>query len=450
MLDRVQQVLDGSIGYFWPQHQMTTFQDLSEHDKLRGYIHLNNDLIQVDVLDEDGEESLFDGRHERQVPLALLGMTEKTPVMVVGIINRGWQTNFGGFRASVQRYRAECLLTGVPLHAVKNGMILRASAFFDGLLPWAGLTGMTETVLVGDDQRPQDVVINLQNDEQKLSAGSVGDIAVAVAPHWVLEGAEDARTIRTSLRVDCESDEPAPLSRFTEVLTQAQDLLGLAMGRFVPAAKAQAVVDCEVQRERERSVHLWYRRLMVEPAHTPPGLSTGPKRAYFTLDDLGGPKGLGRWLQLSRSHRRAVSPLTGPTRWGSGAVETKLQELCAAIEYYENKRRREERAAGGTLTPKMSQTHAHALARRAQPAFHEWIGDVDRWADEVWKSYNGLKHDPTFDRDPIELQWLSQSAYILLMIALLNRAAESDRPGKAVLGDHRSQNLGRELRALIL
>jgi hypothetical protein len=165
-------------------------------------------------------------------------------------------------------------------------------------------------------------------------------------------------------------------------------------------------------------------------------------------ETLGGVDGLKRWVNLAEAHPRAVGPLTSRHRVArSVVVESTLQDICVAIEYWVNFHRKI--GVGWAKQRSNRDVQAERLARRAGREFGDFVGNPQRWARLLWNRYEALKHQPTLSYDARELHLLAESARVLLTCALMNRVAGSKAPTRALCRATQIHNLGYDVRELV-
>jgi hypothetical protein len=90
-----------------------------------------------------------------------------------------------------------------------------------------------------------------------------------------------------------------------------------------------------------------------------------------------------------------------------------------------------------------------SVGRHVGPAFNEFVGDLEGWSDKFWDAYNSLKHAPTFEYDPHDIQTLGDTGVLLLLGALLNRVAGNKVPMNVLCRSHRMEHLKHNVRKLV-
>ena len=134
----------------------------------------------------------------------------------------------------------------------------------------------------------------------------------------------------------------------------------------------------------------------------------------FTYTDLGGLKGVGRWLTMSKKFWAAIAPLM--SRWYAPDLYDELQffsMVTAAEAFY--------RIRVQTRKREPLERMLKRLADLAGLPFQSMLGDVDGWATRVVRTRNehvvhrGLGGEP----DGESLYWLTGAVYVLVVLCLL-------------------------------
>lgn len=269
---------------------------------------------------------------------------------------------------------------------------------------------------------------------QKLPGGRT----LLMSATWRVDRPGDKLLISAPVSIGCESRTPTDVWELLRPLLHVQDLLGFAFDGFVAAEGGRArphLRQAEAD-DRRRSPTFWNGALMVRhPAAR--AASTMAEVPLFDLPTIEGLGGLGRWISLSDKHPRATGPVVFPSRYGPPSAYVAIMEIAAAIEYWVKASRPAAWASGKRF--------AQAVASRCS-AFGEWVGDPDTWARAFWRQYNLLKHEPTYILDPVDLGDLAESARYLLAAVLLDRAARTKAPSRAIFKHRRLRGLGERLR----
>jgi len=438
-LAKIEDVLGGSIGYFWPFDRPKDLQ----REPLRGHVCLRDQRwLTLDALDERDLDDLSRAERNEQMPAAVAGVTRATGVLLLNCQSRGSKRNFGGSRASTEHYRFRTIASGVVLQHLQSERIQAVSAHFSEALPWAGLEA-TQTSFEKHEgsNKLRSASISLTS-SPKVTVRTVGGIYLTLAPYWSMDGPDDRRVIQSLLSVETKGPRPLPFDQLARPIHGVRVLLSVCHGREFPCVSGTATphyaADIDVPR-----TELWDMWLMEshEPV-TPPRISKEPRHALVTLVDLGGIEGLRRWLKLIDQHGRFLGPLIHRSRMQLASVEVRMLELYAAIEYFVNDNRR-QRNSWATDAP-----HVAALAKRASAKFRDWVGDYRKWAEAVRQANNQIKHDPS-PTDPEHIQALAISAEVLITCVALDISSASKRASVRYLGDYRVEQWGRRVRSAL-
>jgi hypothetical protein len=91
-----------------------------------------------------------------------------------------------------------------------------------------------------------------------------------------------------------------------------------------------------------------------------------------------------------------------------------------------------------------------AVGRYVGSAFTDFVGgDLLKWSETLWNTYNSLKHAPNFEYDPYDIFALGESGALLLQGALLNRVAGNKKVMEAICNSHRTHNLMHHVRKVV-
>ncbi|KZS68015.1 hypothetical protein A4G26_26930 [Mycobacterium kansasii] len=90
-----------------------------------------------------------------------------------------------------------------------------------------------------------------------------------------------------------------------------------------------------------------------------------------------------------------------------------------------------------------------SVGRHVGPAFADFVGDLDKWSQLFWDAYTSLKHSPSYEYDPSDIEVLGDSGQLLLLGELLNRVADNRTPMKVIASSHRTQHLKQRIQNLV-
>lgn len=427
-------MLSGALGFFW-----TDVADLKNEDNTRrGQLRRVDDFLQVETLTEELDGDFMRGR---DLPDLLIGALNAGSVVIPDVTGVGRSFNWGAGRSSSETFRARSLLFGIgDLLSLRSGRVLEVSAMFPAALSWAGLQVDESKVTTDGQNRVQEVSITLKRVKDPPGGRLGNGLTLVLRGHWQTSGGRspgEPRQITTALEIVCRSTTPRHVADLVRPLEEAQNLLSLALDGWVDAAPGRAVLDTL---DRQAAPQFWTGRLMVPP----PGARPMPSSplAFFSLRDLGGARGLARWVRLCMEHPRAVTPLTAPLRSGGRLREEYLRSVAAAIEYWVTANKK---TWGKGFTSKGFYSRLQGLVRHAGSHAAKLLGDSTKWADALTEDYNKLKHDPAAVIDPRRVGLLAMSGRLLLECTLLDDCAGTRAVSRRFASDYRLQEWTKEL-----
>lgn len=437
---RVMPLLDGSLGFFWPQssHQVA----INEQAARPGFIRYRDRGLNVKLLVEDVPEALQRSYGGNSAPNGFVGICEDTGAIVMDIVaSGGGRLNIKGHRASTEGFGAQTVIATNEALDVQQLLMGEATIRLVGseLFDWAHQEVYDSTIHTDPaTKRVQSATLELHpTTPETASLAGVGDVILEA--DWSL-GTRTETVVSVDLALGVTVRPRRPLTSF-EVLRRLgalQLLVSSVFDGFVVADGGWARVPGVANKGA-----LWNSILMGEPAAT--GIKAHNRKSlpFVDLPPLGGVGALARWIRLSEQHPRVMAPIVNRWRRGQGSPELQLVECSVAIEYWvAYHRRRTKWANESRHWPLMA-------AKQAASEFGDLVGDIEVWADRLWSDYGALKHDPHARISTSDSAVLAESAYFLLLGLLLDRIAGSKKPSRAVFKHHRLENLGRAIRGVL-
>lgn len=440
--------MDGTLGHFW-----TNVGDVYDLDKAAdGYVRLaDDDLFHIGTLRTRQYLSEFGKNSDRlPMPETIYAMTNVTRSIFFDIAGVS-QSNVMGQRASTQTVRTRGVIVNVPLAELKDDKFLTVELEIPQVTRWAGLTSIREESVAPSGNKGKQYkaeTVDVEPLEVEIRRG----FSLKLDSTWHVNGPDDRRTINAPLVVGTSSRTPRKWHDHLVPLLSVQDLINLAHEGFVPAEQARVEFRIDDDGRPRESATLWNSRLMALPRR---GGVSGPESMtevpLFYLGHIGGVQGLRNWIRLDHDHARATGPITNAYRYGATGVEVHLIEIATGMEYWTKVHRRLGRAWAQPrrVSRRVNEALPMAIGRHVGPAFAEFVGDLDRWSQLFWETYNSLKHAPNYEYDPSEVQLLGDTGELLLLGALLNRVAGNKVPMKALCHSHRTHMLGYNMRKLL-
>ena len=268
---------------------------------------------------------------------------------------------------------------------------------------------------------------------------------------WHVDGPDDRRTINAPLVVGTSSRTPRKWHDHLVPLLAVQDLINLAHEGFVPAEQARVEFKIEDDGRPRDSATLWNSRLMALPRQ---GGVSGPKSMtevpLFYLGHIGGVKGLRNWIRLDHN-TASDGPDYEHIPVRETGVEVHLIELAVGWSTGPASTKSTQAGLGANASErgKKNEPLPMSIGRHVGPAFTDFVGDLDKWSQLFWDTYNSLKHAPSYEYDPRDIEVLGDTGPLLLLGALLNRVAGNRNPMKAITSSHRTQRLKQRIQKLV-
>jgi hypothetical protein len=435
----VADTLAGSIAYVWP-----FFGDANWEDRqYAGHIARSDNRVKLSVLAPlplgDGLGSLAT---EKYVPESVLAVSEIGGTLAFDISRISGVTHIGASKASSRHFYARAIAAGFPAEDLQSSRMYEMSAYFPGLEHWSNITGSTAETKRDEYRRPTKIVLTISAAPNQVCIFSDSH-TVEVSTHFEVSGPADDQQVYTPISISSVTEEPTDWRNHLLVLTRVQDLLSLCWDGFVRADGGYVRLDLQ-DAHATSNAKLWSDRLMEVPTAVK---QAGPSSSFpqVRYKTLGGVDALKRWCDIASTHPRAVKPLTSRHRVArSGATESKLLDICAAIGYWVDFHKRQKHGWAKPISKKDNK--AGVLGRRVGRHFESFVGDPAKWSRLLWDRYDELRHDPTIQHDDNELVLLVESARILMTAALLNEVSGDDAPTRSLCDATQNYMVGYEIR----
>lgn len=378
-----------------------------------------------------------------------------------GIANRAFMTLVGCQSLNThiespgiarEEYRANCILSGAHFASDDELKFDEVCASYDQLPRWAHRSGFEirfETLTPGlADISKIDVGYNVHPEEIE----HVDDLELKLALTWSTEG---DRLTKFSISQETHLCLKYPAMRgLDDILTDTngfQDLITLAADApTVPTEIKLWRTGLDRQISPDRSVPLAIELFTANAAEqVRQEAPQQPDRMFFLLDQIGGLKTVGRWIDVSRKYRIVLGNLLTIRYSARLYVENRYQNVISSAETFHRMRfpnyimpatdfksyRRKlvkvvksavGRRAGEWLLdqllfsnePRLKQ-RLEAMAEYAGEGFTAIVGDAQAWSAVVVMLRNRLTHHDAGRNvrgKPEDLYFLTDSIYLLVMM----------------------------------
>jgi hypothetical protein len=274
-----------------------------------------------------------------------------------------------------------------------------------------------------DRRKPFDGILHVSYLPAESAPSAVGEVSVA---HWLKTsggGEIDQANIQQNFGVQIKFAERKLHGDAIEIIGDFQDLISIAAN--APAEYTQVVlVSNDVPLEMLSGPHATAKESIAVHANWIVRDKKGQKELWphdyiFQYEDIGGVLGLSAWADYSTEFRFITKRIMA-TRYSKHMyVSDRFGNRIAALEAWDKKISGDH--AGRNLGLRLRR-----LAAGAAPAFSDFVGDVDRWADIVHEERNAIfHHDAAFlNRESSDQYCLAESLY-WLYVALILRAIKS-------------------------
>lgn len=208
-----------------------------------------------------------------------------------------------------------------------------------------------------------------------------------------------------------------PLEQIVDDVSDLQDLVTMGTGRiasFKNFSLRHPDVSFRIgEKEHQSPIDYFahWHASRVEPIQP-----LSESDMLFTFDDLGGTRGMEKWLKVAAVHRSALGRVMA-TRYGQSMfVSDRLLNCAAALEAFD----RDKHGDGDQIE------YLHRIKRCVSLAgepFEKLVGDTDAWATAFKNERNTVAHHkPRIIASSTEQHILGETAYWLFIFCMLQEA----------------------------
>ena len=234
-------------------------------------------------------------------------------------------------------------------------------------------------------------------------------------------------TVRQNFFFDLRMTEGCSLDEVLNLCWLLRDMV--TVGCDFPSA----LTDLAMDHPQQGSVNPQMGRLPIKPYMTAIGNYASQPRGgvdnskmLFTYNDLGGIKGVAKWLEVATRYRIALGSLVGNLYAPSPYAESRFFNACTAAEALRRIQLGKQNLNLAIELP--------ALAHQAGDAFKDLVGDVDTWVKRVVQTRVNLVVHRGLHRgeDAYEMTWLADSLHLLVVLCLLRECGVQDRANERI------------------
>lgn len=380
------------------------------------------------------------------VPLdELYGGPGREPFRILGETTKGHvtldncQREFGNFpfigtpRPAQEVYQSEKALLGAHFEEDEPFVFTSIRTSVQNLEHWVGMSAVSIELDYAEQSNEVEQLrlINTPR-ESVISTAGLGELELAF--EYRLGGDHIVEsTIRQKHALELRFSEPRSLEDALRFCTALQNLV--TIGSDTPVS-----IDSVYLGHADLDSTLrFYAQLIGATGHVgnkPPH----PHDMPFTFEDIGGLKGVAKWLDIAYKYQLVIDALLSPEYRPPWYVERRFFDAITAVESFTRIQSGEEH---------INRFKLKRLGRCAGAAFKALVGDVDQWVDLVWNArrdnvvHRGLHED---EHPPLRL--LAESLYFLVVLCLLRECETPDRALDRIQKHRRFRKVAKELRRI--
>jgi hypothetical protein len=294
------------------------------------------------------------------------------------------------------------------------------------LTGWVNTSGLEVT---RDRQPAEEVFVTLVAKTMPAFQTTVGSFGVRIGQNLQTFGDQiNDLGVRQVWVLRLATDQPRPLADFTDVASDFQDLLSIAVGKTADFERVQVQhpdlplrsLDGNPIQDLRDSIDVRTRWSVRSDPVDP----VGTHDMYFTLDQFGGIEGVARWLTVAETYRTELGRAMA-TRYSTRMhLEDRIMNVSAALDSLDRVRR----ATGKTKVAYL--TRLRECVRFAGDPFPALIGQhsTDDWTKIAKTARNDLAHHSEMFRTSgsVGEYLLAEQLFWLFALCLLRLAQAPD------------------------
>lgn len=192
----IKDVLNGTIGQFWPQ--LDSIDPTLDGEPISGVARRGTDgsFELKGLINDPGQAFTLSARDAQESFDYFLGVTEHGGLLLDGVIQSGSRISIGGNLAATSRHEIDHVVHGLDFEKLNGRQFTSASLQWAGIARWAGLTSIADEVDTDSDGYPRGVTLRIASGEPaSIPLGE--DMNLDLGSTWTIDGPNDARVVRT-------------------------------------------------------------------------------------------------------------------------------------------------------------------------------------------------------------------------------------------------------------
>ena len=331
-----------------------------------------------------------------------------------------------------RRYRVIKVLMGAHF-GVNDPLRFRSvTVQLSNLVQWVGHTGLSVDLHPkGDAGKVERLSIHYATVPSIEADTDDGSIAVSF-PWWCRPDPFGKSTVEHKCALEYRFREPQPLAKIMQVCSAFRNLVTICV------RAPSAILDTKLTHpDVDRPVDFYTRWIGAGSPND--GKAIDRSKMLFTFDDIGGLGGIRAWLNLAGKYSVVVALLVSHWYVPPLYQEQRYFNAVVAVETLIRIRRNKNSI---TLRKALGD-----LVQEVDSLFGPLVGDLKGWTQEVVRTRDNYVVHPGLrgNSDGYRLYLLSESIYVLVVIALLRECDVSDHSLKNIQNHEHFKWLAAEL-----
>ena len=331
-----------------------------------------------------------------------------------------------------RRYRVIKVLMGAHF-GVNDPLRFRSvTVQLSNLVQWVGHTGLSVDLHPkGDAGKVERLSIHYATVPSIEADTDDGSIAVSF-PWWCRPDPFGQSTVEHKCALEYRFREPQPLAKIMQVCSAFRNLVTICV------RAPSAILDTKLTHpDVDRPVDFYTQWIGAGSPND--GKAIDRSEMLFAFDDIGGLGGIRAWLNLAGKYSVVVALLVSHWYVPPLYQEQRYFNAVVAVETLIRIRRNKN---GITLRKALGD-----LVQEVDSLFGPLVGDLKRWTQEVVRTRDNYVVHPGLrgNSDGYRLYLLSESIYVLVVIALLRECDVSDHSLKNIQNHEHFKWLAAEL-----